>query len=81
LKARTPSASLGWLVTRRRPGNTVGELLLAHGLAASVILMLSLETVRNHVSNIFGKFQVSDRSAAIVTARDAGFGAAARRPG
>ena len=41
--------------------------------------MLSLKTVRNHVSNIFTKLQVPDRSAAIVKARDAGFGAGARR--
>jgi DNA-binding NarL/FixJ family response regulator len=36
--------------------------------------MISLKTVRNHVSNIFTKLQVSDRSSAIVTAREAGFG-------
>ncbi len=42
-------------------------------------LVLSLKTVRNHVSNIFGKLQVSDRSAAIVKARDAGFGSSAVR--
>jgi DNA-binding NarL/FixJ family response regulator len=36
-------------------------------------LMISLKTVRNHVSNIFTKLQVSDRSAAIVKAREAGF--------
>jgi DNA-binding NarL/FixJ family response regulator len=52
-----------------------GNAAIAHDL------MLSLKTVRNHVSNIFGKLQVPDRSAAIVKARDAGFGAAARRPG
>jgi DNA-binding NarL/FixJ family response regulator len=38
-------------------------------------LMISLKTVRNHVSNIFTKLQVSDRSAAIVKAREAGFAA------
>jgi DNA-binding NarL/FixJ family response regulator len=43
-------------------------------------LMLTLKTVRNHVSNIFTKLQVSDRAAAIVKAREAGFGAAGRRP-
>ncbi|MEV6106599.1 response regulator transcription factor [Streptomyces sp. NPDC051940] len=37
-------------------------------------LMLTLKTVRNHVSNIFGKLQVPDRAAAIIKARDAGFG-------
>lgn len=44
-------------------------------------LTLSLKTVRNHVSNIFGKLQVPDRAAAIIKARDAGFGAPARDPG
>jgi DNA-binding NarL/FixJ family response regulator len=38
-------------------------------------LMISLKTVRNHVSNIFTKLQVTDRAAAIVKAREAGLGA------
>jgi DNA-binding NarL/FixJ family response regulator len=38
-------------------------------------LFLSVKTVANNVSNIFGKLQVADRSEAIVRARDAGFGA------
>jgi DNA-binding NarL/FixJ family response regulator len=53
--------------------------LIATGKGNAVIaheLMLNLKTVRNHVSNIFGKLQVSDRAAAIVKAREAGFGAA-----
>jgi DNA-binding NarL/FixJ family response regulator len=50
-----------------------GNAAIAHDL------MLTLKTVRNHVSNIFGKLQVADRAAAIVKARDAGFGAAPRR--
>ena len=37
-------------------------------------LVISLKTVRNHVSNIFTKLQVSDRSAAIVKARESGLG-------
>jgi DNA-binding NarL/FixJ family response regulator len=36
---------------------------------------LSQKTVRNHVSNIFTKLQVADRSQAIVKAREAGMGA------
>ena len=32
------------------------------------------KTVRNHVSNIFGKLQVADRAQAIVRAREAGLG-------
>jgi DNA-binding NarL/FixJ family response regulator len=52
--------------------------LIAAGKGNAVIaheLMLNLKTVRNHVSNIFGKLQVADRAAAIVKAREAGFGA------
>jgi DNA-binding NarL/FixJ family response regulator len=45
-----------------------GNAAIAHEL------MISLKTVRNHVSNIFTKLQVSDRSAAIVKARKAGLG-------
>lgn len=36
------------------------------------LLVLSEKTVRNHVSNIFTKLQVSDRNQAIIRARDAG---------
>jgi DNA-binding NarL/FixJ family response regulator len=51
--------------------------LIAAGKGNATIayeLMISLKTVRNHVSNIFTKLQVSDRSAAIVKARRAGLG-------
>lgn len=37
-------------------------------------LGVSSKTVRNHVSNIIAKLHVSDRSAAILRARDAGLG-------
>ena len=50
-----------------------GNAAIAHDLC------LTLKTVRNHVSNIFAKLQVSDRAAAIVKARDAGFGTPAAR--
>ncbi len=39
-------------------------------------LYLSLKTVRNHVSNIFLKLQVADRSQAVIRAREAGLGKA-----
>ena len=51
--------------------------LIAQGLSNPVIaerLVLSPKTVRNHVSNIFSKLQVSDRSQAIIRAREAGMG-------
>jgi DNA-binding NarL/FixJ family response regulator len=47
----------------------LGNATIAHELS------ISLKTVRNHVSNIFTKLQVSDRSAAIVKAREAGIAA------
>lgn len=50
-------------------------LLIAQGRSNSEIteqLVLSPKTVRNHITNIFDKLQVADRSQAIVRARDAG---------
>lgn len=43
-------------------------------------LVLAPKTVRNHVSNIFSKLQVRDRSEAIVRAREAGLGGEEPRP-
>ena len=40
-------------------------------------LVISLKTVRNHVSNIFSKLQVADRAQAAIRAREAGLGGAA----
>jgi DNA-binding NarL/FixJ family response regulator len=63
------------------PGLTQRErtilALLAEGRSNQAIaseLMLSLKTVRNHVSNVFTKLQVADRAQAIVKARAAGLG-------
>lgn len=53
--------------------------LMARGLTNGEIarrLVLSPKTVRNHVSNVFTKLQVTDRSKAIVRARSAGLGEA-----
>ncbi len=50
---------------------------LARGLSNTEIaatLVISQKTVRNHVSNIFGKLQVVDRAQAIIRARKAGLG-------
>jgi DNA-binding NarL/FixJ family response regulator len=51
--------------------------LLAAGLSNALIanrLGVAYKTVANNVSSIFGKLQVSDRSQAIVMARNAGLG-------
>jgi DNA-binding NarL/FixJ family response regulator len=51
--------------------------LIAAGQSNGAIgrtLVISPKTVANHVSNIFAKLQVADRSEAIVVAREAGFG-------
>jgi len=51
--------------------------LLARGRANAEIgrhLAISAKTVRNHVSNIFAKLQVTDRAQAIIRAREAGLG-------
>jgi len=37
-------------------------------------LVISMKTVRNHVSNIFNKLQVADRAQAAIRAREAGLG-------
>jgi DNA-binding NarL/FixJ family response regulator len=37
-------------------------------------LTLSVKTVQNHASNIFGKLQVADRAQAVIRARQAGLG-------
>ena len=49
--------------------------LIAQGFSNQAIaqrLVLSVKTVQNHVSNIFGKLEVATRAEAIVRARDAG---------
>jgi DNA-binding NarL/FixJ family response regulator len=51
--------------------------LIARGESNAEIvqrLVLSPNTVRNHISNIFSKLQVADRAEAIILARDAGLG-------
>lgn len=56
--------------------------LLAQGVPNPDIarqLFLSPKTIRNHVSNIFTKLQVTDRAQAIIRAREAGLGRSAAR--
>ena len=52
-------------------------VLLASGSSNAAIasaLSISAKTVRNHTSNIFTKLRVSDRTQAVVKAREAGLG-------
>lgn len=51
--------------------------LIARGMGNAEIstrLYLSPKTVRNHISNIFTKLQVTDRAQAVIRAREAGLG-------
>jgi DNA-binding NarL/FixJ family response regulator len=51
--------------------------LLAHGQSNQEIadeLVLGHKTVRNHLSNIYNKLQVADRTQAVIRARNAGMG-------
>ena len=54
-------------------------MLMTQGLSNHAIadrLVVSLKTIRNHVSNIFSKLQVADRAQAMSVARKAGLGPA-----
>ncbi|HEX6269332.1 MAG TPA: response regulator transcription factor [Anaerolineales bacterium] len=72
-KSETRAVSFPDLTDRER------EILscIAHGDTNSEIaeqLTISLKTVRNHVSSIFNKLQVTNRAQAALRARDAGLG-------
>ncbi len=73
-RSRQEPGSLAQLTQRER--EILDELALGHNNATIARhLYISTKTVANHLSSIFAKLQVTDRSAAIVRARDAGFGA------
>ena len=68
-------------VRRAHPARARLVELIAQGLDNAQIaaqLGLSEKTVRNHITRIFAKLEVENRSQAIVLARDAGFGAEPR---
>ena len=44
----------------------------------AVAMGLSEKTVRNHITSVFGKLEVTNRAQAIVMAREVGFGQAHR---
>jgi DNA-binding NarL/FixJ family response regulator len=57
--------------------------LIAQGMSNPEIarkLTISMKTVRNHVSNIFNKLQVTDRVQAAIRAREAGLGQEGAKP-
>ena len=72
-KSESPSTAFPELTDRER------EILacIARGDTNTEIaeqLTISLKTVRNHVSNIFNKLQVTNRAQAVIRAREAGLG-------
>lgn len=72
-KSRREPGELAQLTQRER--EILDELAEGHNNATIARhLSISSKTVANHLSNIFGKLQVSDRGEAIVRAREAGFG-------
>ncbi|MCC7451760.1 MAG: response regulator transcription factor [Anaerolineae bacterium] len=79
LKPTAPSELFPELTNRER------EILalIAQGATNAEIaekLVISMKTVRNHVSNIFSKLQVADRAQAALRAREAGLGGTALSP-
>jgi len=77
----SPRAAPSTAAPRRFPELSAREdeilRLIAQGLSNYQIadqLTLSVKTVQNHVSNIFGKLQVADRAQAVIRARQAGLG-------
>jgi DNA-binding NarL/FixJ family response regulator len=72
-RQQVPSAVFPELTERERQVLT----LIARGDSNTAIaseLTVSIKTVRNHVSNIYSKLQVTDRAQAVIRARDAGLG-------
>jgi DNA-binding NarL/FixJ family response regulator len=72
-KAPSPAEVMPELTARER--EILGLIARGHGNAAIASrLFVSPHTVRNHVTHIFAKLQVTDRAQAIVRAREAGLG-------
>ena len=64
----------GYLV-KEASGDAILAAVRAVAAGSSVLLVVSDKTVRNHVSNLFAKLGVPDRSHTIVLARENGLGA------
>ncbi|WP_020668125.1 response regulator [Amycolatopsis nigrescens] len=77
----TPSQNLAFPELTAREREVL--VLIARGQSNSTIaraLSLSPKTVRNHISSVFAKLRVADRSEAIIRARDAGLGSQSSDP-
>lgn len=77
VRAFLPAASTGGAFDKLTPRERELVELIAQGLdnaQIAVRLKVSEKTVRNHITSIFAKLEVENRSQAIVLARDAGFG-------
>lgn len=75
--SRRPDDDGAFASLTHREREILDELANGHGNATIARhLSISSKTVANHLSTIFAKLQVPDRGAAIVRARDAGFGLA-----
>lgn len=73
IRPSTPPDAFPELTERE---NEILELIARHETNPEIAkrLYLSPKTVRNHVSNIFGKLQVVDRAEVVMLAREAGLG-------
>ena len=77
VRAFLPAASTGGAFAALTPRERDLVELIAQGrdnAQAAALLGLSEKTVRNHITSIFAKLSVENRSQAIVLARNAGFG-------
>jgi len=77
LRQSTPEEIAGQAFPELTPREREVLALLAQGLKNDRIareLVISPKTVRNHVSNIYSKLQVADRTEAVLRAREAGLG-------
>ncbi len=73
--ARRPSSEEAFPVLTDREREILELIGQGHSnTAIAQRLVLAPKTVRNHVSRVFAKLQVADRSQAIIRARDAGLG-------
>ena len=76
-----PGESIQQAINRADPGDTIvvrgvhrEDVVIRKNAEIARRLFLSPKTVRNHISHIFTKLQIADRTQAILRAREAGLG-------